>query len=825
MQRLARRLARDASEADDLVQQTWLRAILSPPRHGRSLRGWLAGVVRNVARNGRESARRRSEYELRSFEERRSSSPVEIVAHGGLRRRMARALQALPDDYRHVLRLRYYEDLGPPEIARSLDLPLETVRTRLKRGRDRLRTSLEQRGLAERIALALLLPFGPGRLRPEGWRPGGTARGVPGILIAEVLVCVVGLMTVLQLTPTAATTHVAAGPELGAADAAGRRVASLHSNGPIGARRVIDARGEREVDPLAEDEAVEATPAEAAPSGQLLVRVVDANGELVPDAEVRLSEPRQPRVDRAVGRTDWSGRLEIASATAGAWVSVRGEGRHPSLLTLVRASDLDRSEVELVLAAKNVGPVTVRVEGPNGTPVQGAVVEFASTPLQPNLYADGTVVLGLPTRTVAADSAGRLALPPLPLTRCDLLVRAPGFAPAQVSHHCARAAKERRSDTDELVVTLAPEELRTATRLLTGYAVDAAGAPLPGRVVALQPHSKPASPLQFAMASGPGQRRAVTDARGGFAFDDCADEPHDLRLLPSDEQDPVSAAATTVLRPGADSVALVESRTRSARVHGLLTSADGQPLERGLAILTSSTLVRPLDHWLSAGAGFAFEGLPPGSYALSVVVDDALHVDIAHFELGAKLALELGQVALAPLGSIRADLVWAEGTVPAPTRAKLSPADPTVRGLPGRARLVQCTADAVHLQGVFPGDYTLTVQAIGAAPWSTLVRVDEGAEVVLAGRMERGLACAIEVSSSLPYSLESKNSLVIVDDTDRVVSHRYLTPGFDPVKRVNMRLCPGRYTARADLGAHTASQPFVIPASIDSSYPVLVSLD
>src|SRR5262245_21003652 len=48
---LARRLARDVHGAEDLVQQAWLRALRSPPRDDRGLRGWVARVVVNLSRS------------------------------------------------------------------------------------------------------------------------------------------------------------------------------------------------------------------------------------------------------------------------------------------------------------------------------------------------------------------------------------------------------------------------------------------------------------------------------------------------------------------------------------------------------------------------------------------------------------------------------------------------------------------------------------------------------------------------------------------------------------------------------------------------------
>ena len=50
VRRITRALVRDEHEADDVVQATFLAALERPPRTGTNVRGWLAGVARNVAR-------------------------------------------------------------------------------------------------------------------------------------------------------------------------------------------------------------------------------------------------------------------------------------------------------------------------------------------------------------------------------------------------------------------------------------------------------------------------------------------------------------------------------------------------------------------------------------------------------------------------------------------------------------------------------------------------------------------------------------------------------------------------------------------------------
>jgi len=67
-----------------------------------------------------------------------------------LRARVLQAVAELDDHYREVVRLRFFEDLTPTEIAARLRLPVETVRTRVKRGLAQVHRALMRRGTQAR---------------------------------------------------------------------------------------------------------------------------------------------------------------------------------------------------------------------------------------------------------------------------------------------------------------------------------------------------------------------------------------------------------------------------------------------------------------------------------------------------------------------------------------------------------------------------------------------------------------------------------------------------------------------------------------------------
>ncbi len=136
---LAHRLVLDPNDAADVEQETWRMAVERPPRHAESLRGWLAAVVRNAARGAGRRQSRRARHEAAAPVRREVPSPEDLVAAAELQTRLARAVLELDEPYRSTVLYRFHEGLESSEIAARLGVPVETVRTRLKRAIERLR--------------------------------------------------------------------------------------------------------------------------------------------------------------------------------------------------------------------------------------------------------------------------------------------------------------------------------------------------------------------------------------------------------------------------------------------------------------------------------------------------------------------------------------------------------------------------------------------------------------------------------------------------------------------------------------------------------------
>lgn len=163
---LARSLVAPA-EQEDLVQETWTRALARPARADRGLGAWLARILRHTARSrgtreGERSAREETAFLARP--ERTSDDPAEIAAELELSRRVLESVERLREPYRATLYLRYYRGLAPEEIAAETATPVKTVKTRLARGLEELRLELDRlHGGDRRAWVALLLPLA----RPE----------------------------------------------------------------------------------------------------------------------------------------------------------------------------------------------------------------------------------------------------------------------------------------------------------------------------------------------------------------------------------------------------------------------------------------------------------------------------------------------------------------------------------------------------------------------------------------------------------------------------------------------------------------------------------
>lgn len=143
-------LSRDASVAEDLVQETYLRALKA--RHKASpdegLRSWMFTILHNVWRN--ELRRRRPEALGEDAERLQAPSADPLLVVDRLQRssRLMAAIEGLPDPFREALLLRCVEGFSYREMAEIVGCPAGTIMSRLARARGLLRQSLGPARLA-----------------------------------------------------------------------------------------------------------------------------------------------------------------------------------------------------------------------------------------------------------------------------------------------------------------------------------------------------------------------------------------------------------------------------------------------------------------------------------------------------------------------------------------------------------------------------------------------------------------------------------------------------------------------------------------------------
>ena len=150
--RVAYALTRNASDADDLAQETFVRAYqaIGRFRAGEPLHPWLTRIAVNLTYSLFRRRRRRPETSIEPLVEAgrqwaSDDDPAERAAESEQHQRLTAAFAGLSHEHQVVLTLRVVEDLSYDEIARALGVPPGTVMSRLSRARAELRSRLQGR--------------------------------------------------------------------------------------------------------------------------------------------------------------------------------------------------------------------------------------------------------------------------------------------------------------------------------------------------------------------------------------------------------------------------------------------------------------------------------------------------------------------------------------------------------------------------------------------------------------------------------------------------------------------------------------------------------
>ncbi|MCI0589259.1 MAG: sigma-70 family RNA polymerase sigma factor [Planctomycetes bacterium] len=548
---LARSLASDSAEADDLEQETWLAALDHPAPTGGRLRPWLVRVLRNLVRKRRRTDLRRKAREEASAGPSPPGDPAALVERISIQQDVVRTVVALDEPYRSTLLLRYFEGLEIGEIARRQRIPHATVRQRLKRGRERLRERLLPRYGGDREAWSAAMLRLAETLRPH---PAPLPPGVPVLaaagkkvavgIAATLLVGVVGWRAGIfpvgpPANPIPPTPVAEATPFPGNERETGRSADESRSPGAV--RRA----------------AVAASPATDGGSGD-----ATASGRLVVRARWREDGRAAEGVVAVVGRPG-----STDSWTACAETDDRGEVHFVRLLAGRFRAALWGGEEEEVLVA---GGEEVRVElsVPRGFAVVGRVVDQGERGVpSADLWLSAPENSRLGLVVCKTDESGGFRLP---FVTVDQFIgaRAAGKPPSYLQSVRGRPG-------DEVRIRIVLED---STARLAGSVFDGSGAPVAGASVAVTDPDRNSTVLLF---DGRGTRNPppqwkVTDGSGAFRFDSLA--PRRLLLV-------VWARGFGLFRRVMEAPSTDEEEVRvtlepEARVSGRVTDDRGRPVAR-----------------------------------------------------------------------------------------------------------------------------------------------------------------------------------------------------------------------------------------------------
>ena len=871
LRRLARGLVGDPDEADDLVQDTWVAALKSPPANDAPALPWLAAVVRNTSTKRALAARRRS---ARDAEAEASRAPVvspdELLERAQLQRLLSELVLELHEPFRQTLLLRYHEGRRAVEIAALLGVPAGTIRWRLKRALDDLRRELDRRhGGKREVWVRALLPVAA--------LPVVGARGLPAIKLSLVALglSVAGL---LVMTPAREPGH--------AADPA-------RAERPRPARAAVPAPG-----PWRPDLNLGGRP-EA--EGGLRGRVLDPEGRPLSGAVVMAY--------RQMTAADRDQPSELAPVTTGSDGSFVFGGLAPGYYNLAAAAPgfaaggrvsisiggvATTSWVDVALR-RGGAILSGRVLEAGGGPIPGASVEIrggASVPHplrgpSPQLHtftvktdATGTyrVQLAEWTYQVTAAASGYAPARSLVDLRGDETRDLPLVPTGQVSGRVVavvhgvpvagaevvavpldhRASRPRHADgvgelrwrDDMFVLTAPPGQYAVIARQgplvgrLAGRLVIPAGGVVPPIEIVLEmgmtvegtvrTRGKPArgvhvqlvAPDPVAAAAARGVPIAKTDEDGRYRL--VGVPSGEYRLQVPSAGGPLVDEPLAVRGPTSRDLSMPEA----AELRGVVLTADGRPASRALLRLDG----RP--RFADAEGRFSFTRLPPRQTTLEARLgDEAVRLDEVAVETGDPKDLV---VRLAPGARISGLVVWEDGrpAVDIPVIASprlerdelifgmMSPPDPPRTARDGAFTIGGLAGGMVTVAAVVPGTQ------LG---WASPGTAQHASVPLVAGEHRRDIKLVVSRRAELiagvvldPAGAPVAGARVDVlkETTDATTGEREIHRGWtgaDGSFRIE-GLPRATFTLEASLGDQTATPLARIPANTRTARLVLAPL-
>ncbi len=157
---VAQQIVRNPTDAEDIVQDAFLLAFEALPQLDNLNRfgAWLHSITRNRAlrymkRASRIQLHEDDDDELQIQAEPNSTDPAMILVRESTHEAIRDTIDSLPLDFQEVIKLYYWVEMPQKRIADFLSLPLTTVKWRLHKAKDMLKTLLEKRGYGDILSL------------------------------------------------------------------------------------------------------------------------------------------------------------------------------------------------------------------------------------------------------------------------------------------------------------------------------------------------------------------------------------------------------------------------------------------------------------------------------------------------------------------------------------------------------------------------------------------------------------------------------------------------------------------------------------------------
>lgn len=609
LQGLARRLVGEV-DADDVVQEVWMRAFGRPPERLDSPRGWLRSVLRSVHLRRIERREAVLARERRVARNEALPSSAELVERAEGQRSLVEAVLTLGEPYQRAILLHYFEGLSAAEIARRSGAPASTVRNQLSRGLARLREHLDQRpeGREGWLSSVALLAYAP--------REGAvtvTALGAGSLVMWKVVAAALGLFALLWTgsqfieRPGERRGYPALVSETSVPPSSDSRGSSgpteVTAGVPPGRQEVAVEGTPSGVEPSAAPR----EPAATRPAGRIQGWVVDPAGRPVPAAtvyegtlaQVSLGRRFEDTPERPSVRTDEQGRFSIDVGDAqGVSICAASEGFAASEGLVIALEGRDPSE-----------PVTLTLR--EGARVSGLVYGRDQLPLPDRRVQVASPDLG-EFREVTTDARGRFEL--------DTLNPGPWRAATYPSEEELEARGERPT-TENMLAELAQAQFE----LVDGEEFEV----VLGKVSADSPHvsgrllrnGEPISGLmQWFPAARVMEKQVVrADEEGRFEVDLPAPEVWIVHVNDFGARSR-GKRISLVLGAGQNEELVID--LRGARIAGRVIDGAGEPLE-GVTVELRTTGGAPHqpDPTLGgsglttrADGSYDFELVEPGSY-------------------------------------------------------------------------------------------------------------------------------------------------------------------------------------------------------------------